>query len=74
VFANISTLGDGLLFGNPAVPVEVAQSPTIGFSDDRVVYQYVDRPRLLAAHPGIVNPALIGLDPGPTTSGQAQQP
>jgi len=57
-YANVSTLGERLLFGSPSVPVEVSQGYPTGFSDDRVVFHYVDRPRLLEASPGIVSPSL----------------
>ena len=55
-YANLSSLGERLLFGNPAVPVEVSSGHPAGFSSDRVVYQYVDRPRLHAVRPAIVAP------------------
>ena len=58
LYGNVSSLGDRLMFGNAAIPVEVAQAHPAGFSSDGVVYQYVDRPRLIAAVPRIVNPDL----------------
>lgn len=53
-YLNVSTLGDRKLFGNPVSVVEVARLHSIGFSQDRVIEQYVDRPRLLYSIPASV--------------------
>jgi len=55
-YGNVSTRGERRLYGEPAVPVEVAEGHPTGYSTDRLVYQYVDSPRLTGARPEIVHP------------------
>ncbi len=56
-YPNVSSLDDGRLFGDPIVPLEVAQDHAIGYSADGMVRHYVPRPRLVLASPAVVGTA-----------------